>query len=142
MSQAAQEIAVVTQIERSVAMTGRIVDALTEADYHRGTGCTDWSVRDVLNHTVGGMHICRPIERPRACLAVATRQEARCHQALCEELLTAMHEMGGIDGLRVPGVFAAELPASADAQPDVRLLAYLGRRTHPVPAQRHDVDCS
>ncbi|MEU6430480.1 TIGR03086 family metal-binding protein [Microbispora sp. NPDC046973] len=60
-------------------------------------------------------------------LAVATGQEDRMDERLCEELLAMMHGMGGIDAYRLPGVFGPEIAAPAEAPAHLRLLAYLGR---------------
>jgi uncharacterized protein (TIGR03086 family) len=60
-------------------------------------------------------------------LAVATDQVRLIDQALCEELLTMMHGMGGIDAFRMPGVFGPELPADETAPAHQRLAAFLGR---------------
>ncbi|WP_432931678.1 TIGR03086 family metal-binding protein [Microbispora sp. CA-135349] len=60
-------------------------------------------------------------------LAVATGQEDRVDERLCEELLAVMHGMGGIDDYRLPGVFGPEVAAPAEAPAHRRLLAYLGR---------------
>ena len=40
--------------ERAVAQTGRLVDGVSEADLGQQTPCTEWKVRDLLNHLVGG----------------------------------------------------------------------------------------
>lgn len=47
----------VDALEQAAAVTGRIVDAVGPADWDRPTPCTDWTVRDVVNHVVGGMRI-------------------------------------------------------------------------------------
>ncbi|WP_327044733.1 TIGR03086 family metal-binding protein [Microbispora sp. NBC_01189] len=60
-------------------------------------------------------------------LAVATGQEDRVDEPLCEELLATMRGMGGIDAYRLPGVFGPEAEAPAGAPAHRRLLAYLGR---------------
>lgn len=44
-------------IERSAAMTGRVVAAVAEDQWSLGTPCAGWTVRDVVNHVVGGMRI-------------------------------------------------------------------------------------
>jgi len=60
-------------------------------------------------------------------LAVATGQRQHIDQQQCADLLTAMHQMGGMDPYRRPGMFGPEQPAPADATPHQHLLAYLGR---------------
>jgi uncharacterized protein (TIGR03086 family) len=60
-------------------------------------------------------------------LAVATGQRERIDQQQCADLLSAMHDLGGMDPYRMPGMFGPELPAPAGAVPDRQLLAYLGR---------------
>jgi uncharacterized protein (TIGR03086 family) len=47
----------VDQIEQAVVMTGGIVDAIAVDAWDRATPCDEWSVRDVVNHVVGGMRI-------------------------------------------------------------------------------------
>jgi uncharacterized protein (TIGR03086 family) len=37
-----------------IAETGRIVDGITPDQLDNPTGCTEWSVRDVINHITGG----------------------------------------------------------------------------------------
>lgn len=48
---------VIDQIERSLDMTSAIVEQITETQWTEPTPCADWDVREVLNHTVGGMRI-------------------------------------------------------------------------------------
>jgi uncharacterized protein (TIGR03083 family) len=48
---------VVSQIERALEMTARIASRITDTQWSAPTPCADWNVRDVLNHTVGGMRI-------------------------------------------------------------------------------------
>jgi uncharacterized protein (TIGR03086 family) len=60
-------------------------------------------------------------------LAVATGQQQHIDQQQCAGLLATMHEMGGMDPYRAPGLFGPELPAPAGATPHRQLLAYLGR---------------
>jgi uncharacterized protein (TIGR03086 family) len=48
---------VVGQIERALDMTGRVVAEIDDVQWTAPTPCADWDVRDVLNHTVGGMRI-------------------------------------------------------------------------------------
>ncbi len=44
-------------IERGLDMTGVVVGGIPESLWSAPTMCPGWSVRDVLNHTVGGMRI-------------------------------------------------------------------------------------
>jgi uncharacterized protein (TIGR03086 family) len=60
-------------------------------------------------------------------LAVATGQQRSIDEQQCADLLATMHDMGGMDPYRVPGMFGPELPAPAGASPHRQLLAYLGR---------------
>ena len=46
-----------TQIEHALDVLRPIVDGIQDDDWSRPTVCVDWDVRDVLNHTVGGMRI-------------------------------------------------------------------------------------
>ena len=48
---------VLEAIERSAAMTGRIVPGIGVDQWRVCTPCAGWTVRDVLNHVVGGMRI-------------------------------------------------------------------------------------
>jgi uncharacterized protein (TIGR03086 family) len=48
---------VLAGIERSVAMTSRIVAGVRDDQWSDGSPCAGWTVRDVVNHTVGGMRI-------------------------------------------------------------------------------------
>jgi len=59
-------------------------------------------------------------------LAVATGQEDKLDQALCEQVLGMAKEMG-VDNFRVPGVFGPAVEIADDAPANRRLLAYLGR---------------
>ncbi|GAB2643634.1 TIGR03086 family metal-binding protein [Nocardia goodfellowii] len=47
---------VIGQIDRALDATGRIVEAVADAQLAVATPCRDWDVRTVLNHTVAGMH--------------------------------------------------------------------------------------
>ncbi|KRE93671.1 hypothetical protein ASG76_14655 [Nocardioides sp. Soil774] len=51
------EFDVLTGIERSVQMVGRLVAGIREEEWPAASPCEEWSVRDVLNHVVGGMRI-------------------------------------------------------------------------------------
>ncbi|MGW4365928.1 TIGR03086 family metal-binding protein [Nocardia takedensis] len=48
---------VIGRIDRAIDMTGRIVDAVEKDRWSAATPCTEWDVRKVLNHTVGGMRV-------------------------------------------------------------------------------------
>lgn len=50
-------LSVVTGIERGVTMVGTVVAGIGEDQWSTGSPCEEWSVRDVLNHVVGGMRI-------------------------------------------------------------------------------------
>src|SRR3954469_6681694 len=44
----------VALLQRVVDQTGELVDATTEADLAKPTPCTDWTVKDLINHVTGG----------------------------------------------------------------------------------------
>ncbi|QIM22894.1 TIGR03086 family protein [Phycicoccus sp. HDW14] len=46
-----------SQIERALDVLRPIVDGIHVDDWGQPTPCVDWDVREVLNHTVGGMRI-------------------------------------------------------------------------------------
>jgi hypothetical protein len=56
----------------------------------------------------------------------ATGQEDAVDEEQAAALLVLMQGMG-VDAFRAPGVFGPALPASDDAPPHARLLAFLGR---------------
>jgi uncharacterized protein (TIGR03086 family) len=60
-------------------------------------------------------------------IAVATGHENLLDDRSAEELLAAMHGMGGIDDFRQPTIFGPETPIAAAEPSYRRLLAYLGR---------------
>jgi uncharacterized protein (TIGR03086 family) len=60
-------------------------------------------------------------------LAVATGREDLADDQECKELLAVIHQIGGVDPYRVPGVFGPEVAAPAGAAAHRHLLAYLGR---------------
>jgi uncharacterized protein (TIGR03086 family) len=60
-------------------------------------------------------------------LAVATGREDLVDDQQCKELLVVMHEIGGVDPYRVPGVFGPEVTVPDGAPVHRQLLAYLGR---------------
>lgn len=45
------------QLARAESATGRLVDAVRDDQWASPTGCSGWSVRDLLNHLVGGNRI-------------------------------------------------------------------------------------
>jgi uncharacterized protein (TIGR03086 family) len=45
------------QIEHALDVLRPIVHDIGDDDWHRRTPCVDWDIREVLNHTVGGMRI-------------------------------------------------------------------------------------
>lgn len=51
------EFDAVAGIERGVQMAGRIVLGISQDQWSTTSPCAGWSVRDVLNHMVGGMRI-------------------------------------------------------------------------------------
>jgi DNA-binding transcriptional ArsR family regulator len=50
-----------TTMTAACASTRRIVDQLTDADLDRPTPCTDWTVRQLLNHLIGTLHLGRAL---------------------------------------------------------------------------------
>ena len=44
----------VAMLQRVVDQTTELVDATTEADLSKPTPCTEWTVRDLINHITGG----------------------------------------------------------------------------------------
>lgn len=60
-------------------------------------------------------------------LAEATGQKSLIDQDMCAAMRDAVQQMG-VDNFRVPGVFDAEVPVPAEAEPHRRLLGYLGRQ--------------
>ncbi|HET6809565.1 MAG TPA: TIGR03086 family metal-binding protein [Acidimicrobiales bacterium] len=60
-------------------------------------------------------------------LAVSTGQKSLIDEGMCTAMQDAARDMG-VDNFRVPGVFEAEVPAPAGAEPHRRMLAYLGRQ--------------
>lgn len=60
-------------------------------------------------------------------LAVAIGREDLIDEDLAAGLLRSMHELGGIDGFRVPGMFGPEVAVDHDAAAHRRLLAFVGR---------------
>lgn len=51
------ELDVLTDIERGVQVVGRVIAGTREEQWPAASPCEEWSVRDVLNHVVGGMRI-------------------------------------------------------------------------------------
>jgi uncharacterized protein (TIGR03086 family) len=60
-------------------------------------------------------------------LAVATDQLELLDEALCEEVLASLVNMGGVDAYRGPSVFGPEVTTAPDAPAHERLSGYLGR---------------
>jgi uncharacterized protein (TIGR03086 family) len=48
---------VLADIDNAVETNARIVEGVKTDQWELSTPCVEWTVRDVLNHTVGGMHI-------------------------------------------------------------------------------------
>lgn len=181
-------------IKQVVAELQRVVDGVQPDQLGNPTGCTEWSVRDIVNHVTGGSIMFAecveqgsiPDERlgqlmagdnlgddPKGAFGAATRkaivafdspgalekmvtlpfgtmpagiamqiaifdlmthacdiakatgQEVKDAEML-EVALATGKQMVGPD-LRVPGLFNAEVPCSADASPADKLLAFAGR---------------
>jgi uncharacterized protein (TIGR03086 family) len=180
----------VDRIDSALTMTSAVVGGITPEQWDTRSLCAGWTVRDELNHLVGGLRIFtaeltgRPAgdhdadwlgagphrayaeaaaadreawRRPGALdgkvtislgvlpgpmaavvhlteivthgadLAVATGQPDRIDEEACAGLLATMHDMGGMDAYRVPGMFGPELPVDGGQAPHRLLLAYLGR---------------
>ncbi|RJO75895.1 TIGR03086 family protein [Nocardia panacis] len=60
-------------------------------------------------------------------VAVAIDRADLLDEQLCEEVLTTLRALGGIDAFRKEGAFGPEVLVAADAPAHRRLLAYLGR---------------
>jgi uncharacterized protein (TIGR03086 family) len=60
-------------------------------------------------------------------LAVATEQLELVDEELCDEVLSSLVEMGGVDAYRAPGIFGPEVATSSQAEAHQRLSGYLGR---------------
>src|ERR1051325_8762999 len=43
-------------LEQAVASTRKVLQNLTKDDLDKATPCTNWKVRDILNHIIGGTH--------------------------------------------------------------------------------------
>lgn len=63
-------------------------------------------------------------------LAISIGRVDLVDQVGCAALLRTMHELGGIDAFRVPGMFGQELD-TFDDRASHRLMAYVGRRIDP-----------
>lgn len=48
---------ILTDIDNAIVTTARIAEGIKTDQWELSTPCDKWTVRDVLNHTVGGMHI-------------------------------------------------------------------------------------
>ena len=185
----------VALMKQVVASTDKVVKGTETSQLGNQSPCTDWTVRDVINHITGGATMfavsveegsvpddllgklmggdnlgndyvgawetasTRAIaafdapgaldkivklpfgEMPAgvalniavfdvlthaADIASATNQKIE-DTALVETALEVGHQLIGPD-LRVPGIFDEEQPAPAGASPEVRLLAFAGRR--------------
>lgn len=61
-----------TTMAAACASTQRIVDLITDGDMDRPTPCTEWSVRQLLNHVVGTLHLgCALLEDVAPMVAIA-----------------------------------------------------------------------
>ncbi|WP_054816234.1 TIGR03086 family metal-binding protein [Nocardia arizonensis] len=60
-------------------------------------------------------------------IALALDRPDLADDALSAELLEVMHETGGVEPFRQPGLFGAALPVDADAPAHRKLMAYVGR---------------
>ena len=100
------------------ATAGRVVDAPYMGTMALGALLDRIYTTDVFMHTWD--------------LSRATRQDDRLDPAACEELVTGMTAMA--DVIRSSGQFGTEVPVPADADPQTRLLGFIGRDPDWHPA--------
>ncbi len=63
----------VATMHKVLEMTGQVVDEIEPAQLDNPTPCTEWTVRDVLNHVTGGADDVRSLRARRR----GARREAR-----------------------------------------------------------------
>jgi uncharacterized protein (TIGR03086 family) len=99
------------QIERALDVLRPIVDGIRVDDWGRPTACVEWDVREVLNHTVGGMRI--------FAAELSGQQPASDH----ESDWLGDHPIQDFDGAAAADVAAWHEPLS----PELRVTISLGR---------------
>ena len=141
-----EEMDNVAMLQRAVGETSRLLESITPDQLANSTMCTEWTVRDLINHVTGG-----------ATMFAISAEQGSVPDELVGQLmggdnlgddykgswavaskraLAAFDDPGALDmgkqmigpELRQPGVFDNEQNVASSASAEDRLLAFAGRR--------------
>jgi uncharacterized protein (TIGR03086 family) len=99
-----------TSLASAIDATGQLVGSVRDEQWEQPSACSDWSIRQLVNHLVGGDRLCTRVLRgeplpPMDQLIGAARADqlgddpAAAYRATAAELLEALRAPGVLDGV-------------------------------------------
>jgi uncharacterized protein (TIGR03086 family) len=110
----------VDQLARVVEATGELVAGVHDDQWGIATPCTDWNVRQLVNHFVGGNHMFAEIVRGQS-RTPAQLDEFRREDHLGNDPVGAYQQSGRalLEALSLPGVMEQTFPSPIGTVPGV-----------------------
>jgi uncharacterized protein (TIGR03086 family) len=111
-------------LARALDATGDLVAGVRPDQWEAPTPCTGWSVRDLVNHFVGGNHMFAGILRGGQLAPPAQAAKARAADHLGDDPVAAYRQSGRAlqDAFAQPGVLAQMFPSPVGTVPGVVVL--------------------